>query len=325
MKIIDAASVAAALPMRAAIRALQQALRDGLDPEADPPRAVVPVDHGQLLLMPAEGRSPRGRAYAGVKMATVAPDNPARGLPRIQGQYLLLDAEPLTPLALLDGVALTNLRTAAVSAAAADLLAPPDASRLVLFGGGPQAHSHLAALRAIRPLTEVTVVGRTPERARQLVEGFPETAGVRVVAGEPDAVADADLIACCTTARTPLFDGTLLPPHATVLAVGSHEPGAREVDDHTVRHATVVVESRAAATREAGDLIQVIDRGLLDPAQLLPLADLIRTTPGGPAAASGRPRLFKSVGMAWEDLVIAGTVHEAHEAGLSGESGEGDR
>ncbi|EFL28523.1 ornithine cyclodeaminase/mu-crystallin [Streptomyces himastatinicus ATCC 53653] len=151
MKIIDAASVAAALPPRTAIRALQQALRDGLDPEADPPRTVVPVDHGQLLLMPAEGRSPRGRAYAGVKMATVAPDNPARGLPRIQGQYLLLDAETLTPLALLDGVALTSLRTAAVSAAAADLLAPPDASRLVLFGGGPQAHSHLAALRAIRP------------------------------------------------------------------------------------------------------------------------------------------------------------------------------
>jgi len=320
MKTIDAASVAAALPMNTAIRALQQALRDGLDPEADPPRGVVPVDHGQLLLMPAEGRTARGSAYAGVKIATVAPDNPARGLPRIQGRYLLLDAETLTPLALLDGVALTNLRTAAMSAAAADLLAPPDASRLVLFGGGPQAHSHLAALCAIRPITQVTVVGRTPERARQLVDGFPETAGVSLLAGTPDAVADADLIACCTTARTPLFDGTLLPPHATVMAVGSHEPGAREVDDHTVRHATVVVESRAAATREAGDLIQVIDRGLLDPAQLLPLADLVRHRPGGPAVDGGRPRLFKSVGMAWEDLVLAGTVHEAIESGRADQS-----
>ncbi|MGW2330924.1 ornithine cyclodeaminase family protein [Streptomyces sp. NPDC001700] len=314
MKTVDAAAVAAALSPHTAIRALQQALRNGLDPEAAPPRAVVPVDHGQLLLMPAEGRTTRGSAYAGVKIATVAPDNPARGLPRIQGQYLLLDAETLTPLALLDGVALTNVRTAAMSAAAADLLAPPGASRLVLFGGGPQAHSHLAALRAIRPITQVTVVGRTPERTRQLVEGFPGTAGVRVMAGAPEAVADADLIACCTTARTPLFDGTLLPPHATVMAVGSHEPDAREVDDHTVRHATVVVESRAAATREAGDLIQVIDRGLLDPAQLLPLADLVRDRPGGPAVDSGRPRLFKSVGMAWEDLVLAGTVHEAIES-----------
>src|SRR3954452_18588940 len=112
MKTIDATAVAAVLTPRTAIRALQQALRDGLDPEADPPRGVVPVDHGQLLLMPAAGRSARGRAYAGVKIATVAPDNPARGLPRIQGQYLLLEAEPLTPLALLDGVALTNVRTA---------------------------------------------------------------------------------------------------------------------------------------------------------------------------------------------------------------------
>ncbi|MEU1804517.1 ornithine cyclodeaminase family protein [Streptomyces sp. NPDC019937] len=304
MKTIDAAAIAAALPPHTAIRALQQALRDGLDPEADPPRGVVPVAHGQLLLMPAEGRGARGRGYAGVKIATVAPDNPARGLPRIQGRYLLLDAETLTPLALLDGVALTNLRTAA----AADLLAPPDASRLVLFGGGPAAHSHLAALRAIRPITQVTVVGRTPERSRRLAGGFPDTTGIGLTAGQPEAVADADLIACCTTARTPLFDGTLLPPHATVMAVGSHEPGAREVDDHTVRHATVVVESRAAATREAGDLIQVIDRGLLDPAHLLPLADLVRAAP---AVAPGRPRLFKSVGMAWEDLVIAGAAYDA--------------
>ncbi|MFC4565741.1 ornithine cyclodeaminase family protein [Nocardiopsis mangrovi] len=306
MPFLDSDAVHAALPMRDAVRALQQALRDGLSPEADPPRGVLPVDNGQLLLMPAHGR-----AYAGVKVATVAPGNPARGLPRIQGRYLLLCAETLTPLATLDGIALTDIRTAAVSAAAADLLAPRDASRLVLFGGGPQARSHLRALHAVRPITRVTVVGRTPDRARTLARGLPDISGVRVDTGGPEAVASADLVACCTTATTPLFDGDLLPPHATVVAVGSHEPGAREVDTRTVLRSTVVVEAVSAATREAGDIVQVIREGLLDPAALVPLADLAR---GAALPVDGRPRLFKSVGMAWEDLVLAGAAYEAGRA-----------
>jgi Ornithine cyclodeaminase/mu-crystallin family len=116
-----------------------RSVRDGVDPQADPPRTLVPVRHGQLLLMPAEW----GR-YTGVKLATVAPANPARRRPRIQGDYLLLDAETLSPLAVLDGVALTTIRTAAVSAVAADRLAVPNATRLLVFGSGPQAGNHIA-------------------------------------------------------------------------------------------------------------------------------------------------------------------------------------
>ncbi|MCB5908934.1 ornithine cyclodeaminase family protein [Streptomyces pinistramenti] len=304
-RILSETDVLRALPMAVAIDALRTALREGTDPAADPPRTIVPVEHGQLLLMPAHQHR-----YAGVKVATVAPDNPAAGLPRVQGQYLLFDAATLAPLALLDGIALTTVRTAAVSALAADHLAAPDASRLVVFGAGPQARGHLDALRAVRPLTHVTVVGRTPERVERFAEAARRDTGITVEPGDPSAVATADLVACCTTARTPLFDGTQLAPHATVMAVGSHEPDAREVDDATVRGSTLVVESRAAAAREAGDLIPDLESGRLDQDALIPLADLVT---GRATADPARPRFFKSVGMAWEDLAVAGAAYEAEQ------------
>ncbi|MFE7289021.1 ornithine cyclodeaminase family protein [Streptomyces noursei] len=302
-RILNEADLLRALPMTAAVEALRTALRDGPDPEADPPRTIVPVEHGQLLLMPAH----RSR-YAGVKVATVAPDNPAAGLPRVQGQYLLFDAPTLAPLALLDGVALTTVRTAAVSALAVDLLAVPDAGHLVVFGTGPQARGHLDALRAVRPLTRVIVVGRTPANVERFVAAARRDTGLAVTAGEPSAVADADLVACCTTARTPLFDGALLPPHATVAAVGSHERGSREVDGTTVLRSTVVVESRAAAAREAGDLIPELESDRLAREELVTLAALAC---GTATADPQRPRLFKGVGMAWEDLAVAGAAYEA--------------
>lgn len=303
LPVVTADRIRAAVPMSAAVSALQDALRAGLDPEADPARGVVPVDAGQLLLMPAQSAK-----YAGVKIATVAPANPARGLPRIQGNYLLLDARTLTPLSLLDGVALTSIRTAAVSAAAADLLAEPDAEHLVVFGTGPQGHSHIEALRGIRPLRRITVVGRDRGRLDAFVDSYAGTEGVEVVAGTAQAVEGADLVACCTSADTPLFDGAALPAHATVVAVGSHEPGARETDDALVRRSTVVVEARAAALREAGDVIQAIRSGALTEDALVGMAELAR---GETTFAPDAPRLFKSVGMAWEDLVIAGVAHEA--------------
>ncbi|MFI9048387.1 ornithine cyclodeaminase family protein [Streptomyces sp. NPDC053427] len=315
-RIISETGLLRALPMAAAIDALRTALRDGADPESDPPRTIVPVEHGQLLLMPAH----RSR-YTGVKIATVAPDNPAAGLPRVQGQYLLFDAPTLTPVALLDGIALTTVRTAAVSALAADLLAAPDACRLVVFGTGPQARGHLDALRVVRPLAQVTVVGRTPAHIERFVETARRDTGLAVEPGDPSAVATADLVACCTTARTPLFDGALLPDHAVVMAVGSHERGSREVDSATVRRSTVVVESRSAAVREAGDLLPDLDSGHLDRAALVPLVDLAT---GAATADPARPRLFKSVGMAWEDLAVAGAAYEAAEDGRSAPSSHGD-
>ncbi|MEW1912187.1 ornithine cyclodeaminase family protein [Kitasatospora sp. NPDC085895] len=283
----------------AAVRALADALAAGLDPETAPPRTAVPVPAGELLLMPAAA----GR-YAGVKIAGVAPANPDRGLPRITGGYLLLDGPTLQPLALLDGAALTALRTPAVTALALDRLAAPGARHLVLFGTGPQAYAHLDALLAVRPLERVTVVGRRPGPAEELA-AHARARGTAAAVGGPEAVAGADLVVCCTTARTPLFDGRLVAPHAAVAAVGSHEPDAREVDTALVRRSALYAEARSAALREAGDLVAAFAED--GPA---PLANLSELVTGAAVVPHDRPRLFKSVGMAWEDLAVAAAQYE---------------
>ena len=263
---------AGALTVLEAADALEAALAAGLDPETAAARASVPVGAGELLVMPAVVG-----AHAAVKLVTVGP-----GEPRVQGVCVLFDAESLAPVALLDGIALTNLRTAAVSALAVRRLATPDARRLLVFGRGPQGRGHADAMQAIRPIEHVDVVGR---------EG-----------ASSNLVAAADIICCCTTAREPLFDGALVAEHACVVAIGSHEPAAREVDDVLARRATVVVESRAAALREAGD---VIAAGLEGDA-LVTLPELV----AGYQPPAGRPRLFKSVGLAWEDTVVAAAVFD---------------
>lgn len=273
--------------------AIEAALRAGLDPEADPPRTTVPAPGGEVLLMPASSTS-----YAGVKVVTVAPANPQRNLPRIQGLYLLFDGETLTPLALVDGAALTTLRTPAVSACAVRRLTPDRPLWTVVFGTGPQAWGHVQALSAVRRTAGLTVVGRDGARAEEFARRC-RAAGLPSVAGTAEAVAGADLIVCCTTATTPLFDGRLPPDTACVVAVGTHRPDAREVDQSFVDRAAVYVESRAAATREAGELVGVA------PDRLVNLAELA-TAP----VDFKRPRLFKSVGMAWEDLVVAAAAYE---------------
>ena len=263
-----------------AVDALEAALRDGLDVEADPPRSAA----GPLLLMPSTAGG-----GLGVKLVTVGSREP-----RVQGVYVLFDAETLAPAALLDGIGMTDLRTAAVSALAVRHLARRR-ERLVVFGTGPQARAHVAALEA----AHVRVVGRDPERTA----AFAESVGAEVAG--PGAVADADVVVCATTARSPVFDGELVPEHATVVAIGSHEPDAREVDSQLVERASiVVVESRGSALREAGDVIMAG----LGADDLVDIGELVR----GEVEPGPGPRLFKGTGMAWEDLVIARQVLARH-------------
>jgi ornithine cyclodeaminase len=287
----DAQAIARRLPHAAAVDALEAALRGGLDPEADPPRGFVPAARGELLVMPSAAGG-----ELGVKLVTVG------GEPRVQGVYVLFDGATLAPAALLDGIGLTDLRTSAVSALAVRHLAAREPRRLVVFGSGPQARAHVTALRAIAPIEHVALAGRDRGRAEALAgELGAEVAG-------PEAVEHADVICCCTTAREPLFDGEAVADEAVVVAIGSHEPEAREVDERLAGRATVVVESRTSALREAGDVIQAIEAGALREDELVPLAALVR---GEAAPEPGRPRFFKSTGMAWEDLVLAAAVHAA--------------
>jgi ornithine cyclodeaminase/alanine dehydrogenase-like protein (mu-crystallin family) len=296
---VGAARVAAAVPMSDAVRAVEGALRTR--EHRDPPRAVVDVTAGQLLLMPSES----GHAV-GVKLAAVAPDNPGRGLERIQALYVLLDGQTLVPTLIIDGAALTTLRTPAVSAVTAARLAVPDATELVVFGSGPQAWGHVLAMRAVRPLRCVRVVGRDPARAAALVDRVRELGLTSEVAG-PEAVAGADIVCLCTTARTPVLDGGLLAEHAHVVAVGSHEPDAREVDAATVARSYLVVEDRATALREAGDVVLALAEGAIGHDHLrADLRELVADTDDHTEELT----LFKSVGMAWEDLAVAELVKQ---------------
>lgn len=296
MRLIDAVELARLLPVSDAVDALQKAFAGPL-PDA-PPRTRMEAGSGELLLMPAVGDR-----EAGVKLVTVSPANPDRGLPLIHSLYVLLDGTTLAPVALVDGAALTGLRTAAVSALATRHLARPDASRLVIFGAGVQAGAHLDAMAAVRPVTDVTVVSRTPERAEALAERA-RGRGLNAVVGARDSVGQGDLICTCTTATEPLFDGRMVRPGAHINAVGAYRPDTREVDDETVRRARIVVETRQAALAEAGDLVMPITSGVISETDIA--ADLAEVVQGatvrrGPDDVT----LFKSVGVAFEDLVVA--------------------
>jgi ornithine cyclodeaminase len=298
---LSAEDITARVGYLAAVRAMQAELRGTFDPRADFSRSILDLDHGQLLLMPAE--SPR---YVGVKVASVAPGNPALGLERIQGVYLLLDGDTLGPLVLLDGAMITALRTPAVSAAAADLLAPAGIDHLVVFGSGPQAWGHVEALRSIRSIGRVSVVARNQERTEAFAARVRAT-GLPARVGSAADVHDAQLVVCATTAREPLFDGTLVPDNCCIVAVGSHEADARELDSALIARAQVVVEDVAVALREGGDVLIPLAEGVIEKSALVSLKQLLTdATP----VATDRPRVFTSSGMSWEDLVVAALVYE---------------
>ena len=299
---LDATAVLALGPVGAA-DAMEQALRDGLDPAAGVPRTFVEVPAGELIVMPAAAAR-----HVGVKLVGVAPGNAARGLPRIGAVYVLFDAGTMQPVATLDGTALTSLRTPATSVVALrPWLRTSHAPRqVVAFGAGPQGVGHVAALAAEVPLGTVTFVVRRPAAVTLPAEG-PLAGAVVLASGDPrvaEALAGADVVVCATTARTPVFDSALLGDEVLVAAVGSHEPEAAEVDAALLRSATVVVEDVATALRECGDVVQAVAAGAVGEDDLVPLSRVAR---GEEPATSGRV-LFKGSGMAWQDLVVAEAV-----------------
>jgi ornithine cyclodeaminase len=303
-EVIDAEELRRRLPMRAAIDALETAFR-AEEPGGAPMRTHVETPAGELLIMPA-----LGPAGVGVKLVTLTEANPSRGLPLVNAVYVLFDPATQAPLATIDGAALTALRTAAVSGLATRYLARPDAARLVLFGAGVQARSHLEAMVSERPIGSVVVVSRTPAPAEALAEDARSSFGLEASTGGADAVAGADLVCCCSTSPTPLFEGGRLAEGSHVNAVGAYRTDARELDTETVRRARVVVETREVAAAEAGDLVIPMQEGAIGPAHVA--ADLAELVRGARVRRNEADvTVFKSVGMAFEDLVVAGAVVEA--------------
>jgi ornithine cyclodeaminase len=310
MALVSAEEVARTTSVTAAVDALEAALRGGLDPEYDAPRSRLTTATGELLIMPSTLGD-----HSGVKLLSSTPGN--RDLPVIQGAFLLFEGPGQRPAAIVDGIALTNLRTPAVSALAVRHLAVASGrpERLTVFGTGPQARAHALAMLEVREVADVTLVGRAPRPLEQLAEEIAATgADVRTHLADDAAaaVADADIICCCTSSPRPLFDGDLVKDGAVIVAMGSHFPDTREVDDALISRSTVVVESRASTLREAGDVVLPIASGVLREEELLTLHDVVtgRTRPEGPG-----PRVFKGTGMPWEDLVVASAIYRAAASG----------
>jgi alanine dehydrogenase len=280
-----------------------------------PVRTSVPLGQGGVALaMPA---ALEGAPQWSVKLVTVAPGNPGRGLPLVSATVLLGDAATGRPLALIDGTTLTALRTGAAGGVAAKHLARRDSAIAALVGAGAQARTQLLALVSVLPVREVRVVSRDRAHAERLIGSMrddPTLRGVALVVASPtDAVRDADVVITATGSSTPVFAGRDLAPGAHITAVGSFTPTMRELDDDALRGARIVVDQREAALAEAGEL-----RGL-GPADVVEIGEVIDGTVPGRRTPSERT-IFKSVGNAVQDLVVAARVYErARELGLGEE------
>ena len=260
-----------------------------------PVRSIVHVDvaaaTGFLGLMPA--LTPDG---LGLKAVTFYPSNVERGIPTHMATIFLVDSETGTPLAIMDGRLITEMRTAAVSAAATKLLAAPGSKILAILGSGVQARSHAEALRLVRNFEEIRVWSPTREHAKQ----FAEEIGATAVSAE-EAACGADVVVTVTNSKTPVLKGSWLKPGCHVNAIGACRPDWRELDDDAMTN-VVFVDSREGAMKESGDVI-------LSGAKIY--AELGEALAGKIPARSNETTIFKSLGMAVEDIAAAMLVYRA--------------
>ena len=307
MRVVGSEDLDRHLAIPALVRALHDAFRGGF---AAPTRHHHHVGSGHgpgpvHLLMPAwTADAPRPGAYVGTKIVDVFPDNGRLGLPSEMGVNVLQSCETGAPLAVLDGTRLTHWRTAAVSALGADLLARPDAARLLLVGAGALAPVLARAHAAMRPLVEIAVWNHRPAGAERLATelraaGLPAEA----VTDLEGAARAADIISCATLSTAPLIRGAWLRPGQHLDLVGAFTMGMREADDDALRRARVVVDTPAALT-EGGDVAIAVRDGVLPRDAVIDLGALCRGEAAG-RRAPGDITLFKPVGTAIADLATA--------------------
>jgi thiomorpholine-carboxylate dehydrogenase len=297
---ISEQEVRAVLTYEALMPAIRQALIDYSAGLVDQPARMVMragnaegLANGWFAVMPVIAGD-----VMGVKTVTFYPANAAAGLHTHMAVIELLSRATGEPLAVMDGRVITEMRTAAVSAVAMDALAPKTAASLGILGSGVQARSHLEAIRRVRPaLTDIRIWSRTAAHAEKLAE----EAGARAVAIEEAAA--ADVVLTVTSSPTPVLEGRWLAPHALVVAVGATGASLRELDDAAMQSSYIVAESRSCAERESGDV------RLSSCSVHAEIGEVL----AGKTALPAEPRrtVFKSVGMAIEDVTAARLVWQA--------------
>ena len=294
---LDKEQVRKHLRMEELIPAMEKALIDfSAGKVTQPVRSVITVDPpgGFFGMMPA--RTPDG---LGIKLVTFYPKNAERGIPTHMATIFLADPETGAPLAVMDGTLITEMRTAAVSAAATKLLASSDAKILAILGSGVQARSHVEALRLVRRFEEVRVWSPTKAHAEQ----FAKQIGAKAMSAE-DVVRGADVVVTATSSKTPVLCGTWLKAGCHVNAVGACRPDWRELDDEAMAN-VVFVDSREAAVKESGDVI-------LSGTEIY--AELGEALARKVPARANETTIFKSLGMAVEDIAAAMLVYRSATA-----------
>ena len=295
---LDEEQVASLLRIEDLLPAMERALVDLSAGEiVQPARQMLktPVPASYFASMPAAGA-----VGMGAKLVSIYPGNAALGLPTHLALILLFSPETGEPLAVMDGRLITEMRTAAVSAVATRALARPDARVLTILGSGVQAHSHVEALRLVRNFDEIRVWSRDAEHATR----FAEAVGGRAMGAE-EAVRGADVVVTATADTAPILKGAWLAPGAHVNAIGWSGPNGRELDDAAMQESVLIVDSREGASRESGDV-------LLSGAKIH--AEIGDVLSGTVAVPEGRTTVFKSIGMAVEDVAAAKVVYELHLA-----------
>ena len=298
LRTLNESEIARVLSYERLIPAMEQALAAFSAGEVQQPvRSMITVEEGQryLGIMPAVMQGGMG-----AKLVCFYPKNAAAGLPTHMATIMLFDTETARPLACLDGRLITEMRTAAVSAAVTRHLAPADTRVLALLGSGVQAQAHLAALGHVCRFEEVRVWSRNPEHAQR----FAARHGARAMDAE-SAVRGADVVVTVTSSREPVLKGAWLKPGAHVNAVGACLPDWRELDDAALRGSTLIVDSRAAALEESGDVI-------LSGAEIH--AEAGEVFAGTRRVARESTTVFKSLGLAVEDIATARLVYDALQA-----------
>lgn len=243
----------------------------------------------------------------GAKLVSVIPENAARNLPTHLAAISLFDPEDGQLLAVMDGRWITELRTAAASALSTRHLARADASTLAILGSGVQARSHLKALSLVRNFRDVRVWSPTPEHVRAFVDEMGQS--TRATSTAADAVRGADVVVLATNAIAPAIDDAWVDPGAHVIAIGACRPSQREIDPALVARARLVVDSRDAALQESGDIVQAISEGRITPEQAhLELGEILAGHKPG-RQNNQEVTLFKSLGLAIEDVAAAALTY----------------
>jgi ornithine cyclodeaminase/alanine dehydrogenase-like protein (mu-crystallin family) len=321
VRILTQAEVTSLLPMAGCVEVMAEALRTLAEGGALLPLRTVlrlPGDRGFFGVMPGHLERP---AALGLKAIGVFPGNEGGPLDSHQGVVMLFDPETGAPAAIMDASSITAIRTAAVSGVATRALARPDAGDLAILGSGVQARSHLEAMAAVRPLRRVRVWSRSAANGAAFAEWAARRFGpsVELASSARDAVAGADLVCTTTGSRQPVLEGSWLAEGVHINAVGSSLATARELDSAAVARSRLYVDRRESAEHEAGDYLIPLREGAITAAHIVAeLGEvLVGARPG--RMEPGDLTLFKSLGLAIEDLAAARYVLDRAEAGGIGE------